>query len=189
MQQIMTTGMKPLCDCLRITQEVTRVPQPSASQKTFVWPGRLQWPSELGGCVGRPTQEGPPSGWRPRRERGKITLKVSARRAASRQIVSSWMRRERRLQRLLLPRVLPEDSSPLSARQHKVTLRRRRQRRWWRRPLLNRKSPASSSKAGTLFPASLHFKMWQTGTCWLFLLFVSLWFSLLYIVATMHGTA
>lgn len=158
--------MKPLCDCLqRITQEATRVPQSSAAQNHlfgrdggrtdgFVWPGRLQWPGEAGGRVGRPTREGPPSGWRPRGEK-KNPKKLQGLSEADgvTAIVDSWMRPERRLQRLLLPRVLPEDSSPLSARQHKVKLRRRR------RPRLNRMSPPSSSKGKKKkpFPASPHF--------------------------------
>lgn len=101
-------------------------------------------PGEAGGRVGRPTREGATVGLEAKRreKKKKKTLQGLSEADGVAAIVDSWMRPERRLQRLLLPRVLPEDSSPLSARQHKVKLRRRRRRR----PLLNRMSPPSSSK-------------------------------------------
>lgn len=155
--------MKPLCDCLLwITQEAARVPQSSAPQhhllqrdggRTALFGlGSCSDPVRRVGVSGVPPGRGyRQAGGQEEKRKKKETLKGFSVAAGVTAIVDSWMRPERRLQRLLLPRVLPEDSSPLSARKHKVKVNRR--------PLLNRMSPLSSSKGRKYVPASPHLKM------------------------------
>lgn len=181
MRQVKTAEMKPLCDCLWITQEVTRVPQSSAAQKHLFGPDGYSDPVMGGKC--RASRSGGAAVGLQAKKREKKQQPWRSKRGG---------RRDGNRQRLDATWATPAAPPPAksftwgfislisSPAQSQAVVAAAA-------PSPESKVTAELVQSKNPFPASLHFKMWRTGTCWLFLLFVPLCFSLLYIVATMHS--